>query len=191
MSSDSESTTSQDAAPGALALVRAFVNTFDLDESRESLDSPEALAAWMREHGVPVAGRLGEEDRSRAIAVREALRSMLLSNNGAPIDSDAVGLVRSAAAAAPLHVEIDDGGRAALRPGGSGVDGLVSRLLAAVLAAQAEGTWERLKACPAHDCEWAFYDRSRNRSRTWCSMDVCGNRSKTRSYRARKAAGAA
>ena len=48
------------------------------------------------------------------------------------------------------------------------------------------GAWRRLKACPADDCQWAFYDRSRNRSRTWCKMDVCGNRSKVRTFRERR-----
>ncbi len=51
--------------------------------------------------------------------------------------------------------------------------------------AQAAGTWERLKSCPADDCRWAFYDRSRNRSAVWCNMAVCGNRAKVRSYRER------
>jgi predicted RNA-binding Zn ribbon-like protein len=49
----------------------------------------------------------------------------------------------------------------------------------------ADGSWERLKICPADDCHWAFYDASKNRSRTWCNMQVCGNRKKTRAYRAR------
>ena len=30
-----------------------------------------------------------------------------------------------------------------------------------------------------------FYDQSRNRSRAWCSMEVCGNREKARSFRVR------
>ena len=50
------------------------------------------------------------------------------------------------------------------------------------------GAWPRVKACAAEECQWAFYDTSRNRSRTWCSMDVCGNREKTRRYRGRRAA---
>jgi predicted RNA-binding Zn ribbon-like protein len=37
---------------------------------------------------------------------------------------------------------------------------------------------ERLKICP--NCEWLFIDRSKNRSRTWCDMSVCGNRAKAR-----------
>ena len=65
-------------------------------------------------------------------------------------------------------------------------DGLVASLLAIIARAQADGTWERMKACRAEDCRWAFYDRSRNRSRAWCSMRECGNRAKARSYRARQ-----
>ncbi len=41
---------------------------------------------------------------------------------------------------------------------------------------------ERLKIC-GH-CGWLFLDRSKNRSRTWCDMAVCGNRTKAnRHYR--------
>jgi predicted RNA-binding Zn ribbon-like protein len=53
----------------------------------------------------------------------------------------------------------------------------------------ADGSWERLKVCPADDCLWAFYDRSRNRSRRWCDMEVCGNRAKVRGYRERRSRG--
>ena len=44
------------------------------------------------------------------------------------------------------------------------------------------------QVCVADDCQWAFYDTSKNRSRHWCSMGVCGNRQKTRTYRARQRA---
>ena len=36
----------------------------------------------------------------------------------------------------------------------------------------------RLRACP--NCDWLFVDRSRNGSRIWCDMAVCGNRQKAR-----------
>ena len=62
---------------------------------------------------------------------------------------------------------------------------MLGRLAAIVARSQADGTWPRMKACPNDRCHWAFYDRSRNRSRTWCTMSVCGNRAKARSYRAR------
>jgi predicted RNA-binding Zn ribbon-like protein len=54
----------------------------------------------------------------------------------------------------------------------------------------ADGTWDRLKACAADDCHWAFYDHTRNRSGRWCSMAVCGNRAKVERFRERARDGA-
>jgi predicted RNA-binding Zn ribbon-like protein len=51
-----------------------------------------------------------------------------------------------------------------------------------------DGTFARLKSCRNHDCRWAFYDYSKNRSASWCSMQLCGNRTKTRAYRRRHSA---
>jgi predicted RNA-binding Zn ribbon-like protein len=51
--------------------------------------------------------------------------------------------------------------------------------------AQLTGTWTRLKAC--RQCEYAFFDRSKNRSASWCAMAICGNRTKNRTYRRRRA----
>jgi predicted RNA-binding Zn ribbon-like protein len=42
----------------------------------------------------------------------------------------------------------------------------------------------RLKICP--NCEWLFVDKSRNRSRNWCDMNVCGNRAKARLHYQKK-----
>ncbi len=39
---------------------------------------------------------------------------------------------------------------------------------------------ERIKICP--NCHWLYLDESRNRSRRWCDMNVCGNRAKARRY---------
>jgi predicted RNA-binding Zn ribbon-like protein len=47
---------------------------------------------------------------------------------------------------------------------------------------------ERLRECAAGDCGWLFLDRSKNRSRRWCDMTVCGNRDKARRHRARRRA---
>jgi predicted RNA-binding Zn ribbon-like protein len=43
----------------------------------------------------------------------------------------------------------------------------------------------RIKTCGARDCGWKFVDQSKNGSRRWCDMAVCGNLAKTRQYRAR------
>ena len=65
--------------------------------------------------------------------------------------------------------------------------GALARILGLTYTAMADDTWPRLKACRKHSCQWAFYDQSKNRSRTWCSMKVCGNRTKARAYRERRA----
>jgi predicted RNA-binding Zn ribbon-like protein len=43
----------------------------------------------------------------------------------------------------------------------------------------------RIKTCPGRNCGWKFVDQSKNRSRRWCDMSVCGNLAKARKYRAR------
>jgi len=36
----------------------------------------------------------------------------------------------------------------------------------------------RVRQCGGKTCRWMFVDRSKNRSRRWCDMKVCGNRPK-------------
>jgi predicted RNA-binding Zn ribbon-like protein len=48
----------------------------------------------------------------------------------------------------------------------------------------AAGTQARLKTCPS--CDWLFVDKSKNGSRVWCDMAVCGNRQKARLSYARR-----
>jgi predicted RNA-binding Zn ribbon-like protein len=177
--------------PDELELIGAFVNTLHksidpgmLDE--EHLASPDDLRSWMRDHGLAPGDDLGAEDLTRAIEFREALRALLWANNGARLDPEALRALRGAADEGLIRVEIDAGGRAVARPAQNGVGALFARLLAAVADSQAAGTWQRIKACAAEDCQWAFYDHSRNRSRAWCTMEICGNRAKTRTYRARR-----
>jgi predicted RNA-binding Zn ribbon-like protein len=174
--------------PAEIELISAFVNTMEKNTSRpdeEWLDSPAALRRWMEAHGIPPGNDLGADDVTRAIGFREGVRLLLAANNGVRLETAALDVLRGAAGAGLIRVDIDADGRAVPQPAGSGVEALFARILAAVADAQAAGTWDRLKACAADDCQWAFYDSSRNRSRTWCSMEVCGNRAKTRAYRAR------
>jgi predicted RNA-binding Zn ribbon-like protein len=124
-------------------------------------------------------------DVERLTALREALRQLLLANNGRPHDDRALERLRAEAAQVDLRVEFRPGGEGALVPAGTGMDAVVAELIGIVHESMATGTWARLKACRSETCEWAFYDRSRNRSGTWCSMAVCGNREKARAHRRR------
>jgi predicted RNA-binding Zn ribbon-like protein len=174
-------------APGELELVSAFVNTIEVDVGEDELAGPEALARWLCEHGL-----LGRDEQAapgdvaRAVELREALRALLLANNGGPADPHAAEVLDAAARRARLGLRFDADGRARLAPERGGVDGALGRLLAVVARAMEAGTWPRLKACRSDACLWAFYDHTKNRSGVWCTMEVCGNRTKVRAYRARR-----
>jgi predicted RNA-binding Zn ribbon-like protein len=175
-------------APEPLELVRQFVNSdsWDADDADELTD-PDAVRTWFASRGLLApSARVTKRDVQRVVEVREALRAMLLANNGEPLDERAVAVLNDVAQQSPLEARFGEAGTITVTGRDGGLDGALGQLLAVVVQAVSDGTWPRLKACRAHDCQWAFYDRSRNRSGQWCVMAVCGNRSKARSYRDRK-----
>jgi predicted RNA-binding Zn ribbon-like protein len=173
-------------APGELELVRAFVNTRDIEEDIDEVASPSQLRAWLSDRGLlSRSGRVTPAGVERARRLREGLRELLLANNGAPVDRRAVRELNAISERAPLSVRFGADGSGVLKAVPGDVDGAIARLLGVVAGAMADGTWPRLKACRDDTCQWAFYDTSKNRSGTWCSMAVCGNRAKARAYRAR------
>jgi predicted RNA-binding Zn ribbon-like protein len=183
----------QQEAPGELELVRAFVNTVDLEPGIEQLREPKDLRRWLVDHGLgPADLRVSRSDVGRAIELREALRAILAAHtDGASGTPDASRKLDQFAERAGLQLRFDDLGGARLEPTARGVNGALGRLLAIVHGAIADGTWNRLKACRSHECAWAFYDHTKNHSGAWCTMDVCGNRAKARNYRTRRTVAAA
>jgi predicted RNA-binding Zn ribbon-like protein len=174
-------------APEPLRLVQRFVNSIDLESGEDELDSPVALRAWLAERDLIGAREgIGAADLRRALEVREGLRALLLRNNGLDFDAAKVEGLDRAAKHAGVRVSFSPSDEPALVPAASGVDGALAHLLAIVTGAVADGRWERLKACPREECEWAFYDRTKNRSGRWCRMDQCGNLAKARAFRERR-----
>ena len=176
-------------APGELETVRLFVNTLHENLANEELDSPETLRVWLKQHGV-ATGRFRPADLRRAREVREALRRLMLTNNGAPPEPAAVDLLNQAAARAKLGAALADHSSWRLEPGRDGIDRSLGELLAIVFRSMSDGTWQRLKACGNPECEYAFYDHSKNHSGRWCKMEVCGNIAKAKAFRERKRRGA-
>jgi predicted RNA-binding Zn ribbon-like protein len=173
-------------APGELELVRAFVNTREVELNTDELDSPGALRAWLADRGVlsATAAQPTEQDLAHAIELRETLRAILRANHDGGMDERAGAELERVARRAQLSVRFAPDAR--VEPLADGVDGALGAVLARVAVAMGDGTWRRLKACAAEDCQWAFYDSSRNRSGVWCTMRTCGNRAKVRSYRERQ-----
>jgi predicted RNA-binding Zn ribbon-like protein len=182
---------SQDSliAPHGLDTVIDFVNTLDVESGEDSLEAPGAAHTWLEQHGLLAPGaRQARDDGAQALAVREALRAAMRANNAGAEDPAAWSVLERAARRGGLAVHFDACSSVALRADAGGVAGALAQLLASVAAAVPDGSWRRAKACRASDCEWAFYDRSRNRSGAWCDMAVCGNRTKVRAYRSRAGA---
>ena len=174
-------------APGRLELVRQFINTADLEPDEDQLGDLAALERWLRERQlIRSRDRLAAGDLERALAVREALRELLAGRSLGPVDAGAVRSLNSLPAGALLRVAFDSDGAPRLEPVAEGLDRALAELYAIIDRASADGSWARLKVCADHGCRWAFYDRSKNRSRSWCNMAVCGNRAKARHYRERK-----
>ncbi len=175
------------AAPGRLEFVRQFINTADLYPEEEQLSDLDSLRAWLREHElIGSRERLAAGDLERALAVREGLRSLLEARDrDGGVEPATVRALNELAPAALLRVSFDAAGVPALEAVGGGLDRAFGELFAIIQLAAVDGSWERLKVCADHQCLWAFYDRSKNRSRSWCKMAVCGNRAKAREYRRR------
>jgi predicted RNA-binding Zn ribbon-like protein len=165
--------------------VQAFVNTVDIENGIEELTDAAALRdALVRVGALPrAASPLAEDDLEKALEVREALRRLLLVNAGGEADPEALAVLEHASADARLSIRFERDTRPTLLPGVGGLDGAIGRILAVVYTSMADESWTRLKACPRDVCGWIFYDRSRNSSSRWCSMSVCGNRTKIRRYR--------
>jgi predicted RNA-binding Zn ribbon-like protein len=171
-----------------LDLVRDYVNTLDFETGIDRISSPDELAMWFSEQGlVDDLVEPTDQEHADAVAVREAIRDLLLANNGVAVDADAASKTLEAAGRkAHLGVRFENG-RPLLAPEGDGAQAALGRVVATVAELAPTDEWKRLKTCRDEHCRVAFYDKSRNRSRAWCSMEVCGNREKARSFRARHA----
>lgn len=169
--------------------MRAFVNTLDIDNGEDHLVDPGVAAAWMTEAGLlPTGAGLGSRDLAKVLQTREAFRAVLVANAAGGRADEAVQTLNGFADEASIAIRLSGPGTAVPVVAADGVDGALGQLVAIAFEGIADGTWTRLKACPATGCHWAFYDTSRNQSSRWCDMGVCGNRAKRRRFRQRQAA---
>ena len=167
-------------------LILDFVNTLDLRPWSDTFDTPAGLASWLAERSLLAeGGRVTAADVAFAKEVREAIRQLLLAHNDCAVeDGEPLAVLDAAAKRARLGLRFRDG-TARVEPSAPGVAGAVGRILGCVADAMADGTWDRLKACRAEDCQWGYLDTAKNHSRAWCSMSSCGNRAKVNAYRER------
>ncbi|MBV8344713.1 MAG: CGNR zinc finger domain-containing protein [Candidatus Eremiobacteraeota bacterium] len=170
-----------DLAPGGLELVRRFVNTVELPSGPDELDSLEGARAWCLSYGLAPAKDAAHLQLLRGF--RETLRDLLFANNGEGDASDAWERLRPFLASTRLSLAVDPQRGLELSPEDKGP---IASLLATVYESQLLGTWNRLRACRKSSCRFAYYDRTKNASRAWCSMATCGNQAKAQRRRERE-----
>jgi predicted RNA-binding Zn ribbon-like protein len=176
-------------APMPLLRVQGFVNTRDLEEGTDLLADLASGRDWLREAGLLGGGaELTESDLEFTLAVREAMRTLIGVDGGdAQTDRDRLEPLRRLAAHHRSQLTVNDDGTVRLENcRHETLDDSLFELLLIVHRAQEDGSWSRLKLCANPDCEWAFFDHSRNQQGSWCDMAVCGNRLKNREFRARR-----
>lgn len=177
-------------APPPLDLVQDFVNTEIPVWAIDEIATPSALAAWLQERELLAADEhVDAHAFVRARALRVLLRELVRRNtHGEAVGDELRAEFSALAEGAEVRFVLGADGHVRAEPARAGVDGALAAILARVLDAQATGAWRRLKSCPGDHCGWLFYDGSRNASSKWCSMSICGNRTKTAAYRRRRRA---
>lgn len=171
---------------GSLRLVREFVNTRDIEAGTDLLGSADELAKWLRTNDLLMGdAAVSPAELDRAVDLREAVRELVAAG---PAAVRAAATLSAAARRSRLRPEFTPSGMARLVPSASGADRALGTLLVVITEAMADGRWRRLKVCENDACRWAFFDASRAGAGKWCSMAVCGNRSKAAAWRARRRA---
>jgi len=175
-------------APGPLVLVQALVNTVERPDGTDRLDDPADARPWLIDNNLlSPRDDLSAEDLDLVRGVREALRALLVRNAGGPPFADAVlEPLRTIAAGGTARADFNADGQVRLAAAGDSLRDRLTELLLIIRDAQRDGTWALLKACANDECQWAFYDKSRNHGGTWCEMSACGNKLKNREFRARR-----
>ena len=174
--------------PAAVAVVRDFVNTDDHELGTDELENVEGFSRWLKQAGlVEGADRATAEELDLGRRLRAGLRRALELNH----DGESGSLPALGEALAELPVTLTwDGSAPVLTTDAQGAWVGWPGSRCPRTTAVASGDWSRLKICAFDECEWAYYDHSKNRSRAYCEYG-CGNKLKTRAYRARqRAAGA-
>jgi len=164
-------------APADLEVLRRFVNSdnrfYGVDHLRD-----EDRGRWFPEVvGLPVDD-LDEAGWRRLAVLRERVRTVVAGEDGA--------MVALAETAQRYPLVLGPSGLAAARDGQESA--LAATVLVALHAAVQDGRLARLRLCQRPDCQWCYYDTSKNGSARWCSSDPCGDVMKARAYRSRRRA---
>ncbi|GCE21807.1 CGNR zinc finger domain-containing protein [Dictyobacter kobayashii] len=169
-----------------LTRLQECINTRFGVKRADEWGDPEQLRAWLvQRHWLTEEQVVTQSDYHRMIEVREAIRGLLHMNTDGVVEAAHIEALNHLTRRVALQVSFQQDGRADLISEHTGVDGVVATLFGIVFTAMANGSWSRFKVCHNERCQRVFYDTSKNRSGTWCSMKICGSRAKARAYQQR------
>jgi predicted RNA-binding Zn ribbon-like protein len=171
------------AAPGRWDVIRRFCNTANRESGADRFESERDLQRWLETHEYRGATP-SSDDRSRIVAFRELVRSHALAHHDITDDAGLDTALARHVEGVELTLVVRKGQLETVPAPSGAVDQVVGTVAIAIMAAQREDCWKRFKACP--HCEWVFYDRSKNQSGRWCSMNACGGRAKVAAFRERE-----
>jgi predicted RNA-binding Zn ribbon-like protein len=67
----------------------------------------------------------------------------------------------------------------------SPIEAILGPISFSALTTLTQADLSRVKQCQGEKCGWLFFDTTKNKSRRWCEMEVCGNRAKQRRHNAK------
>ncbi len=183
--------------PDELANLYDFANTLDVrhfmhygvpHRQGDELAGPRELGAWMAQRRLsPTAAKVTPAMFETALQLRAGVRAYLACDPAQRATAgEAARSLNEALAGFPLVVRAQrDRGMVLGFARDDALAGL-SAIAAELYNGSIRGTLDRLKMCAAEECRRVFFDRSKPSTRRWCMSALCGNRIKTRAYRARQ-----
>ncbi|MDB5606286.1 MAG: hypothetical protein JWP25_3186 [Bradyrhizobium sp.] len=182
--------------PDELANLYDFANSLDVRHfthhgvqhvQSDELAGPRELGVWMAQRGLLWTGaKVTPAMLETALRLRTDIRAYLECDPAERCKNGRVtGLLNKALKPFPLVAEARPDRGLTLRASRDDALAGLSVVVSELYDGASNGTLDRLKTCAAEECRRVFYDRSKPATRRWCMSTLCGNRMKTRTYRAR------
>jgi predicted RNA-binding Zn ribbon-like protein len=156
------------------------------------------LVTWLRAAGIlaPAEARAalrrwtGTVQAASTLADVKALRSALRSMaermaSGKAAGDDAIAAINRVLARRPAYLQVVRDGSAfvtRVQPLASSARHLIVPVAESAAWLLEHGDPSLVRQCEGDECVLVFYDTTKNKRRRWCSMDLCGSRSKSAAY---------
>lgn len=172
----------------SLDLAVDLANSHNTSSGRnDGLADPQTLASFLVDHKVSYGRRPNRDDLEQTWSLAATLRTVFDAGDEKFAAKILNGLLEASDASPELTNHDGEPWHLHFTPEGSSLhQRLAAETSMALAVLIAEGEFERLSVCEADNCIDVFVDQSRNRSRRYCSPQICGNRASVAAFRARQ-----